>query len=171
MSDEWGQIKKCPYDFIYTSWFISNKLVCGLNYRCEGDLTLRSYSTLIDSCVMIWLYHAAVEASCLLGDHLLPLHDQRDWGGFGGKVQVSHHTPFHWLHLRKREYITVTLRHWFIYFLFRLYIEAGRPTVAVIIRITSDFTKPQKTMHNCLHRLSSSSLVNWLFFAWHNELF
>lgn len=24
-----------------------------------------------------------------------------DWGGFGEKVQVSHHTPFYWLHLRK----------------------------------------------------------------------
>ena len=59
------------------------------SYRCEGELKVRE------------LYHAVV-ASCLPGDHLLPLRDQRDWGGFGENVRVvSHHTPFHRLHLKE----------------------------------------------------------------------
>lgn len=56
----------------------------------------------LDSCIITCgKPHHVAGVFCLLGDHPLPLHDQMDWGGFGEKVQVSHHTPFYWLHLRK----------------------------------------------------------------------
>lgn len=50
------------------------------------------------------LYHAAGVPRLLEGDHPLLL-DQTGWGEFDGKVQVSHHTPFHWLHLTGEEHI------------------------------------------------------------------
>lgn len=71
-----------------------------LNYRCECCLEIADCTW--DGCIKTCdKHHHVVGVFCLLEDHLLPLHDQRDLGGFGEKVQVSHHTPFYWLHLRK----------------------------------------------------------------------
>lgn len=59
-------------------------------------------------CGVLGKRYRSVAASCLPVNHLL-LRGQRDWGGFGEKAQVSHHTPFHWLHLARTKHIPVTL--------------------------------------------------------------
>lgn len=85
---------------LFISW---NQLSCDWEHAAKKAV---SGSTL--QCGVLGKRYRSAAASCLPVNHLL-LRGQRDWGGFGEKAQVSHHTPFHWLHLARTKHISVTL--------------------------------------------------------------